>query len=32
MKVRDMIAAKGDKVATAQPDATVDTVLNRLKL
>lgn len=32
MKVRDMIAAKGDKVATAQPDATVDTVLHRLKL
>ena len=32
MKVRDMIAAKGDKVATTQPDATVDTVLHRLKL
>jgi CBS domain-containing protein len=32
MKVRDMLAEKGDKVATTQPDATVDTVLHRLKL
>ncbi len=32
MKVRDMLAAKGDKVATTQPDATIDTILHRLKL
>ena len=32
MKVRDMLSAKGDKVATARPDASVETVLHRLKL
>jgi CBS domain-containing protein len=32
MKVRDMLAAKGDKVATVKPDATIETVLHRLKL
>ncbi len=32
MKVRDMIAAKGNEVATTRPDATVETVLHRLKL
>jgi len=32
MKVRDMLAAKGDTVATIRPDATIDTVLHRLKL
>ena len=32
MKVRDMLAAKGDAVATVRPDATIDTVLHRLKL
>ncbi len=32
MKVRDMLAAKGDRVATVRPDATVETALHRLKL
>ena len=32
MKVRDMLAAKGDKVATVKHDATIETVLHRLKL
>jgi CBS domain-containing protein len=32
MKVRDMLAAKGDTVATIRSDATIDTVLHRLKL
>ena len=32
MKVRDMIAAKGNKVATIRSDASVETVLHRLKL
>ena len=32
MKVRDMLGQKGDKVATVQPDATIDTALHKLKL
>ena len=32
MKVRDMLADKGDNVATIRPDGTIDTVLHRLKL
>ncbi|MDH3474312.1 MAG: CBS domain-containing protein [Rhodospirillales bacterium] len=32
MKVRDMLAAKGDKVVTVKPEATIETVLHRLKL
>ncbi len=32
MKVRDMLAAKGDRVATVRPDATIETALHRLKL
>lgn len=32
MKVRDLLTTKGDKVATTTPDATIDTVLHRLKL
>ena len=32
MKVEAMLAAKGDKVVTARPDATVATVIRMLKL
>ena len=32
MKVRDMLATKGDQVATIRPDATIETALHRLKL
>lgn len=32
MKVRDMLAIKGDQVATIGPDASVETALHRLKL
>ena len=32
MKVESMLAAKGDKVVTARPDATVATVIRMLKL
>lgn len=32
MMVRDLLAAKGHKVATTRSDATIDTVLHRLKL
>ena len=32
MKVETMLAAKGDKVVTARPDATVATVIRMLKL
>ena len=32
MKVRDMLAAKSDHVATMRPDATIETALHRLKL
>ena len=32
MNVRDMLGQKGDKVATVQPDATIDTALHKLKL
>lgn len=32
MKVRDLIAAKGDAVATTRPDATIATALKRLKM
>jgi CBS domain-containing protein len=31
MKVRDMLAQKGGEVATIRPDATIDTVVQRLK-
>ncbi|MDJ0611445.1 MAG: CBS domain-containing protein [Kiloniellales bacterium] len=32
MKVRDLLTAKGDEVATTSSDATIETVLHRLKL
>ena len=32
MKVESMLAAKGDKVVTARPDATVATIIRMLKL
>jgi CBS domain-containing protein len=32
MKVETMLAAKGDKVVTARPDATVATIIRMLKL
>ena len=32
MKVKDLLTTKGDKVATTSSDATIDTVLHRLKL
>lgn len=32
MKIKDMLADKGGKVATIQPYATIDTALHRLKL
>ena len=32
MKVQDILANKGNNVATVQPDATVETVTHRLKL
>ena len=32
MKVRDMLATKGNQVATMRPDATIETALQRLKL
>ena len=32
MNVRDMLAQKGDKVATVQPDATIETAVRKLKL
>ncbi len=32
MKVRDMLAVKGDQVATMRPDATIETALHRLNL
>ncbi len=32
MKVRDMLAQKGGEVATVRPDATIDTVVHRLKV
>ena len=32
MKVQDLLTSKGDKVATTSSDATINTVLHRLKL
>lgn len=32
MNVRDMLGQKGDKVATVQPDATIETAVRKLKL
>lgn len=32
MKVKDLLAAKGDAVATTRPDATIATALKRLKM
>jgi CBS domain-containing protein len=32
MKVRDMLAQKGDEVATIKPDVTIDSAVHRLKL
>ncbi len=32
MKIRDMLATKGDQVVTIRPDTTIDTALHRLKL